>query len=199
MIKFITFKNIFILLLVFISGFLFSNYNNIPNLSNPSNLDLITGKQEYEYINVIYVGSANCGYCKTDRNKSSVRNIFDTLKNYADTSKHKLIRTGIAPDVLPSKGLEHLWSVGPFDQVISGGRIFNIGLLHTVWSDENITEGTPQILIIKSKYYIRPVKKGIEDVSHEYIILNHLYGVDDIVSYSNNIRSKIDSLKLTKL
>jgi hypothetical protein len=97
---------------------------------------------------MVYVGSATCAFSTAQEVVSYLTSIRAALSVRAREAGSVFVTVGVADDLSPELGLEHLKKVGPFDEMMAGRQGLNLGVLKYVHQGFTGIGGTPQLVIL---------------------------------------------------
>ena len=103
---------------------------------------------EYAFV---YVGSSRCIYSNDEQIYDSIKRIKFKLSNRAENENVGFHTIGIASELNPESGLEHLKEFGNFNEKIAGAGWNNIGVNRFLLKYSQ-DYATPSILVTKRTY-----------------------------------------------
>lgn len=167
---------------LFVFGLTIEN-ENVKVENKTSDISYESGENEYEYIKVVYLGSSDCGFSNSDSNHESVISIKESMQELSFKFNFKLMFTGVSTDTTAHAGIRYLSKTGPYDEIVSGGDIYNVGLFNHVWNKDG-SPSTPQLHILLEKYKIierEGTKYGvIKDVEKTSKVIRSALGQNEI-------------------
>lgn len=129
----------------------------------------------------VYIGSSSCTYATQDENIEMVQDIKVGLQRRFEKKDLSFLSIGIAKDLNPRKGIEHLQHFGYFDEVIIGGGWRSTGLIHYVWNDK-MAAAIPQISVVRRDL---EVSDGRINITNSKLLINR-NGISSIRTWFNN-------------
>lgn len=181
-------KNIFILMLVFLVGFLyaFDGYQKYHG----NGIDIANDvHNEGRYIKMIYIGSPSCQFSNTPENHDHMDFIKDYIRSKSDSSDLRFLSVGVSTGNNTNMGVKYLQNTGPYDQVVSGMGYYNIAAIDYVWESSPNQISTPQIVILIFTYSVVGTSTGtINNVSRKDSLIYRLEGTDEISSFYNSLK-----------
>lgn len=98
---------------------------------------------------MVYFGSASCAWSNRPSLRDAVETIKQQLARQAEDQGMTFKAVGVALDWSPERGIEHLETMGRFDEISAGYNWGNTLALQHIWSDGSALPRTPQILVYK--------------------------------------------------
>lgn len=181
-------KSSIIIGLCFCIGFVYTNKPATPYRDHIPDTR-IGSERSHQFIQLVFIGSSTCRFSNNDKLIEYVRSLKSELRSFADTSRYDAFITGVSLDQNASIGLEFLWKTGPYDQVISGAGLYNLGA-HVYALRNGGKLSTPQVYIIRSSYIYLPTYSGIEGFNEDHQLLAKASGVAAIERLHNRIESQ---------
>lgn len=121
--------------------------------------DVATGEERL----LVYIGSATCG----PSNDADMSHLLDAIRvkvaQSAERDGRRFVTVGIAKDGDVAAGLQHLESMGRFDEIMTGRSWANIGLLKYVFSDLRGPAATPQVIVVDRRVLNQGVHVEVTD------------------------------------
>lgn len=103
------------------------------NNSNKNHLYKPTFKKDHIHeINLIYIGSSNCGFSNSDLLYETVDSLKAEVQNISLTNNVGFSAIGIAAEWGLLNGVNHLNNFGYFDEIIIGNNWYNNGIIKYV-------------------------------------------------------------------
>lgn len=165
------------LLAATLSYFNLFNFQAIKNIATDYQYTAIKSKTNKQEINLIYIGSSTCKFCKN----KNLHNIVDSAKSIIyEKSKSLEIgfsAVGIAAELNPEKGIDHLKDYGYFNEMIVGNSWNNNGTIKYM-GEMGFESSTPQI-ILTYRTYTEYIHTKIEN---EKEIANYI-GLKNIINW----------------
>lgn len=148
--------------------------------------------EEATYIRFVYIGTSGCVFSNSAYTHNMIKDLKNELRAIAHKHGYRFLSTGISIDYSVERGIEFLDKSGPYDEIITGIGMFNLGAQYYVWNSLPGEMVSPQILIIKTK--LNPVLAGqsIANIRQEDEILERIYGaegINDLLNRINNVHS----------
>ena len=97
---------------------------------------------------LVYVGSSRCPACNSPELPFHVAGIRESLEERATLSSIGFVTVGVASELSPVNGIEHLRKLSQFDEVSAGQGKLNQANLHFVAKDHAGLQATPQIVVL---------------------------------------------------
>ena len=164
------------LILLFLLGLSYTNRGTELKTKESSDIDWSEDAQGGKYIRLIFIGSSECGFSNTKKTHDSVLLIKERLKDFSNKEGYGFISTGISDDVDASKGIEYLNKTGPYDEIIAGARLYNLGIQYYVWDRSLGSPSTPQIIISMNSYNVSLESNRISDITRDEKVLRRAKG-----------------------
>jgi hypothetical protein len=96
----------------------------------------------------VYVGRASCSWCRRPEVVETVQEGFTAVRAYADRLGWHFTSIGVAIDPDHRRGLDHLRTVGDFDEIASGGGWGSSAAHDALWRWGKGPAGTPTVVVI---------------------------------------------------
>lgn len=77
----------------------------------------------------------------------------------------------------------------PYDEIIAGGNIYNLGFEYYIWNNLPSRAVTPQILFTTTNFEIIVAGHVIGNVKREEYLLKRLSGVEEIETFYDFIKN----------
>lgn len=135
-----------------------------------------------DYIQLVYIGSSGCGYCNDSLHAEFV-DLSDRLKAYSLNNGKKFYTTGISTDINPNKGMDFLEKAGTFDEIITGGGWYNMGVNYYIWDKFQLEGYVPQILIIDLQLDVNGSIDGILDITRKDSLLEIFSSLSELKKF----------------
>ena len=110
----------------------------IPNARSDSGDELV----------FVVIGSSSCAWSNLPVTANLVREARDSVVARAERSALRVATVGVAKDIVPERGIEHLRRFGAFDEVTAGRGWWNAGILRYIFDEFPGPAVTPQVLVI---------------------------------------------------
>ncbi len=101
---------------------------------------------------MVYFGSASCAWSNRPSLPDAVETIKRELAERAEEQGMTFKAVGVALDWSPEQGIEHLETMGRFDEISAGYNWGNSLALRHIWSDAFAAPNTPQILVYRQDF-----------------------------------------------
>lgn len=118
-----------------------SEYLYTPNYDNDNIQEII----------LIYIGSSRCKFSNSKKLYKSVDAIKSLINDKATKNNVGFTTIGIAAELHPTSGINHLNNFGYFDEVISGNGWSNNGIIKYA-GEMGVEASTPQIILTYRRY-----------------------------------------------
>lgn len=133
---------------------------------------------------VVYIGSSRCAASRRAEVIEAVRVAVRVLRRTADSAGVRFRAVGVAKEIRARAGIDHLASVGAFDEVAAGGSWHNLTAHRYVWGEIPGVAATPQVIVTLRKL-VSPSKQdpGVGyAISSERLLARHV-GVLEIADW----------------
>ncbi len=133
---------------------------------------------------VVHIGSSRCAASRRAEVIEAVRIAMKVLRRTADSSGLRFRAVGVAKEIHASAGIDHLASVGEFDEVAAGGSWQNLTAHRYVWGEIPGVAATPQVIVTLRKV-VSPSRQspGVGyAISSEHLLARHV-GVLEIADW----------------
>lgn len=117
-----------------------------PDIADQSSMGQRLGGEQ---LVLVYIGSSSCSWSNRDEIPGAIGTIQSRLRQYAEEAGLGFVSTGVAIDWIVDEGVEHLRSVGRFDQMVTGRNWSNMGALRYIWQTVPGRASTPQIVVVR--------------------------------------------------
>ena len=97
---------------------------------------------------VVYFGSSDCKFADTSESRQLVRDLFAELRQTATDAGMTFVAVGIAAGRNLDREISHLKKVAPFDQLVVGGQLTNLGLRRYMLEHFPGQVSTPQVIAL---------------------------------------------------
>lgn len=97
----------------------------------------------------VYVGSSSCGSSNNPDVPEMIRALQDLVRSKAQERNYQFVSIGIAAELNPESGIDHLAKVSAFDEIAAGQSQHNQALAHFVHVDHRGLAATPQVIIVE--------------------------------------------------
>lgn len=98
---------------------------------------------------LVYVGSGACRWCRDPRLPGLIERAKLRLDSTAHASGMSFRAIGLSVDRWPESGLNHLRTMGRFDEISAGYLWGNTSAMQYVWSSPATVAATPQVLVYR--------------------------------------------------
>jgi len=128
------------------------NFDNIIELTSESDKFIPElNKQHIKEFGFIYVGSSKCAYSNNHQIYDAVKEIKYNLSKIAKDNKVGFHAIGLAAELNPKQGIQHLNNFGNFNEIISGSGWNNVGVFKYLQRFSQ-DYATPSILVTERIY-----------------------------------------------
>ena len=130
---------------------------------------------------LVYLTSPTCQVCADPRLPEAVGRIKSETLEHSKVDGLNFSAVGVAVDMVPLRGVQHLAGLGSWDEVISGRGWLNTGVMRYVWHDFPGVPSVPQLVILKREIPANP--HPIKNIVAEEVLLRWV-GLDQILAES---------------
>jgi hypothetical protein len=104
-----------------------------------------------EQLVMIYFGASDCIWCARPETHELLRRAAAALRQTAEDDEVGFVAIGVALDRDLEAGLDHLRSLGIFDQMLSGSGRANVGAIDMFQGVMPRITGTPTVVVIRRR------------------------------------------------
>jgi hypothetical protein len=134
---------------------------------------------------LVFVGASHCAFSNLPDLSERIKTAKEILQRQAESVDQRFVAVGIAVDMDPGAGLEHLEGFGAFDEVNSGRGWYGMGATKYLWEDFPGEDGTPQLLIMNRRLEVFS-GEGEDALKPRYAleeVVLRLVGAKDIIDW----------------
>lgn len=108
---------------------------------------LLTDSASVDALVGVYIGSSLCRWCRDPATVWNVRTVLDSIRAKGTRARQRVVLVGI--DLAPEAGhgLDHLRSMGKFNQVALGGGALAEAARPFFWGEMAGPAATPQVVV----------------------------------------------------
>jgi hypothetical protein len=136
--------------------------------------------EEEKYLRFVYIGSSGCVYSNNEITHQILRELKEYFRTFAHEQGYRFLSRAIAVDPSSDRGFYFLIKSGPYDEIISGSRWFNLGVYRYIWDTLPGYASTPQILLTVTEYKPTLVGNHIGYINQEEKLLKRISGLSEI-------------------
>ncbi len=130
---------------------------------------------------LVYVGSSRCGPSNQPDVVRAVGTAMTSVRRAAEARSSGFVAVGIARELSPLSGLEHLEKVGRFDELAVGQGDLNQASRRMISVDHPGIGATPQLIVLERDLYAQGA--AIDNVNIEERVLLRRVGASEITRW----------------
>jgi hypothetical protein len=143
------------------------------------------------YFQLVYIGSSGCSFCNESLH-SEVALLKTKLKNIVNERGFKFLSTGISTSLDSKEGVKFLNNISEFDELISGGSWYNLGVYYYIWDTFKDEGSVPQIIILKNDFVVTGSLNGIQDIERNDNLLFRLTTIQEVQDFTGNVECAME-------
>ncbi len=177
----------FISLLVLIWLVLLIPPTTVQSQDAPLEVDMQGG----EYLHLIYRGNSTCPYSTDEETIEMVQIIKEKMEAVAVEYNLDIWYTGIAGnDLDPVEGFYHIKKTGPYHEIISGGRVFDLGNMEFIYGELEGPGVSPQIIFSRTSMGLESDGLAILEVTRNHQELSRFIALGEIKELYRKVNEK---------
>lgn len=131
---------------------------------------------------MVYVGSSKCSACKSRELPQFISSAQRLLRDHAIDAGVKFTSIGVASELSPKLGIEHLNHISTFDELAAGLGVMNQANRHFVAVDHPGLQATPQVAVLLRESKANPMG-SLDDRSVREILLTRKVGLQELENW----------------
>lgn len=130
---------------------------------------------------LVYVGSSRCGPSNAPHVATDVRAARELLREQALREGMGFVSIGVAREMDPQAGLQHLENIGGFNEIAAGQSELNQASAHFISRDHVGIAATPQVIILERTLVAEG--SGVNPSSVHEVVLTRKVGRREIENW----------------